>query len=61
MRVISVLLANYLPLVMNMRPATGRNKNIIRFSVNADMTAAEVDHVLSVCQEAFVHPDLEFV
>ncbi|MCR9982454.1 alpha-hydroxyketone-type quorum-sensing autoinducer synthase [Vibrio diabolicus] len=43
------------------RPATGRNKNIIRFSVNADMTAAEVDHVLSVCQEAFVHPDLEFV
>ncbi|NKJ67126.1 quorum-sensing autoinducer synthase [Vibrio chemaguriensis] len=43
------------------RPATGRNKNIIRFSVNADMTAAEVDHVLSTCQEAFVHPDLEFV
>ncbi|WP_226420571.1 alpha-hydroxyketone-type quorum-sensing autoinducer synthase [Vibrio sp. E14] len=43
------------------RPATGRNKNIIRFSVNADMTAAEVDHVLSACQEAFVHPDLEFV
>ncbi|MEF1213707.1 quorum-sensing autoinducer CAI-1 synthase, partial [Vibrio alginolyticus] len=35
------------------RPATGRNKNIIRFSVNADMTAAEVDHVLTVCQQAF--------
>ncbi|EMD77139.1 aminotransferase, classes I and II superfamily [Vibrio diabolicus E0666] len=43
------------------RPATGRNKNIIRFSVNADMTAAEVDHVLSACQQAFVHPDLDFV
>ncbi|MCS0307821.1 alpha-hydroxyketone-type quorum-sensing autoinducer synthase [Vibrio diabolicus] len=43
------------------RPATGRNKNIIRFSVNADMTAAEVDRVLSACQEAFVHPDLDFV
>ncbi|EGQ7762765.1 alpha-hydroxyketone-type quorum-sensing autoinducer synthase [Vibrio sp. Vb5032] len=43
------------------RPATGRNKNIIRFSVNADMTAAEVDHVLTVCQQAFAHPDLEFV
>lgn len=43
------------------RPATGRNKNIIRFSVNADMTAQQVDHVLSACQEAFDHPDLEFV
>lgn len=43
------------------RPATGRNKNIIRFSVNADMTAAEVDHVLTVCHQAFAHPDLEFV
>ncbi|ELB2786032.1 alpha-hydroxyketone-type quorum-sensing autoinducer synthase [Vibrio alginolyticus] len=43
------------------RPATGRNKNIIRFSVNADMTAAEVDHVLTVCQQAFANPDLEFV
>ncbi|EPX6935542.1 alpha-hydroxyketone-type quorum-sensing autoinducer synthase [Vibrio parahaemolyticus] len=43
------------------RPATGRNKNIIRFSVNADMTAQQVDHVLSACQAAFDHPDLEFV
>jgi CAI-1 autoinducer synthase len=25
------------------------------------MTAAEVDHVLTVCQQAFAHPDLEFV
>ncbi|MCQ6508086.1 CAI-1 autoinducer synthase, partial [Vibrio parahaemolyticus] len=40
------------------RPATGRHKNIIRFSVNADMTAQQVDHFLSACQEAFDHPDL---
>ncbi|PFG58305.1 CAI-1 autoinducer synthase [Vibrio sp. ES.051] len=43
------------------RPATGKNKNIIRFSINADMTEADVEHVLTVCQQAFVHPDLEFV
>ncbi len=38
------------------RPATGRNKNIIRFSVNADMTAAEVDHVLSACKKRLFIP-----
>ncbi|MEZ8257271.1 MULTISPECIES: alpha-hydroxyketone-type quorum-sensing autoinducer synthase [Vibrio] len=43
------------------RPATGRNKNIIRFSINADMTPRDIDHVLTACQEAFNHPDLEFV
>ncbi|MEZ9336363.1 alpha-hydroxyketone-type quorum-sensing autoinducer synthase [Vibrio splendidus] len=43
------------------RPATGKNKNIIRFSVNADMTPRDVDHVLTVCHEAFNHPELEFV
>ncbi|WP_373950962.1 alpha-hydroxyketone-type quorum-sensing autoinducer synthase [Vibrio pomeroyi] len=43
------------------RPATGRNKNIIRFSVNADMTPRDIDHVLTVCHEAYHHPELEFV
>ncbi|WP_322804575.1 alpha-hydroxyketone-type quorum-sensing autoinducer synthase [Vibrio alfacsensis] len=43
------------------RPATGRNKNIIRFSLNADMTPQDIDHVLTVCQKAFDHPELEFV
>lgn len=43
------------------RPATGKNKNIIRFSINADMTSQDVDHVLTVCQDAFNHPELEFV
>ncbi len=43
------------------RPATGKNKNIIRFSVNADMTPKDIDHVLTVCHEAYQNPDLEFV
>lgn len=43
------------------RPATGKNKNIIRFSVNADMTPRDIDHVLMVCHEAYHHPELEFV
>ena len=43
------------------RPATGKNKNIIRFSVNADMTPRDIDHVLTVCHEAYNHPELEFV
>lgn len=43
------------------RPATGKNKNIMRFSVNADMTSKDVDYVLTVCHEAFHNPDLEFI
>ncbi|OBS97336.1 CAI-1 autoinducer synthase [Vibrio tasmaniensis] len=43
------------------RPATGKNKNIIRFSVNADLTPRDIDHVLTVCHEAYHHPKLEFV
>ncbi|MCG9640007.1 quorum-sensing autoinducer CAI-1 synthase [Vibrio sp. Isolate34] len=43
------------------RPATGKNKNIIRFSVNADMTPRDIDHVLTVCHDAYHHPELEFV
>ncbi|MGR5056835.1 alpha-hydroxyketone-type quorum-sensing autoinducer synthase [Vibrio rotiferianus] len=43
------------------RPATGRNKNIIRFSINADITTAQVEHVLAVCEKAFNNPELEFV
>lgn len=43
------------------RPATGKNKNIIRFSVNADMTSQDIYHVLRVCDEAFNHPELEFI
>jgi len=43
------------------RPATGANKNIMRFSVNADLTPADVDHVLTVCHQAYNHPELEFV
>ncbi|MEZ8878957.1 alpha-hydroxyketone-type quorum-sensing autoinducer synthase [Vibrio lentus] len=43
------------------RPATGKNKNIIRFSVNADLTPRDIDHVLTVCHKAYHHPELEFV
>jgi len=43
------------------RPATGKNKSIMRFSVNADMTEKDVDHVLTVCHEAYKNPNLEFV
>ncbi|OED64228.1 CAI-1 autoinducer synthase [Vibrio tasmaniensis ZS-17] len=43
------------------RPATGKNKNIIRFSVNAGLTPRDIDHVLTVCHEAYHHPELEFV
>ncbi|MFC1237504.1 alpha-hydroxyketone-type quorum-sensing autoinducer synthase [Vibrio sp. F74] len=43
------------------RPATGKNKSIMRFSVNADMTVKDVDHVLTVCHEAYKNPNLEFV
>ncbi|EDP59323.1 alpha-hydroxyketone-type quorum-sensing autoinducer synthase [Vibrio sp. AND4] len=43
------------------RPATGKNKNIIRLSINADMTLSDLNHVLSVCKEAYNHPELEFV
>jgi len=43
------------------RPATGKNKNIMRFSVNADMTAKDVDHVLTVCHEAYSNSNLKFV
>lgn len=42
------------------RPATGKNNNIIRFSINVDLTASDIDRVLSTCQEAFNHPELEF-
>ncbi|WP_122055925.1 alpha-hydroxyketone-type quorum-sensing autoinducer synthase [Vibrio sp. Evd11] len=43
------------------RPATGKNKNIIRFSVNADLTPRDINHVITVCHEAYHHPELEFV
>ena len=43
------------------RPATGKNKNIIRFSLNSDMTVHDIDHVLTVCHDAYHHPELEFV
>ncbi|MGR4988137.1 alpha-hydroxyketone-type quorum-sensing autoinducer synthase [Vibrio rotiferianus] len=43
------------------RPATGKNKNIIRFSINAEITAAQIEHVLAVCEKAFNNPNLEFV
>ncbi|MCC4800556.1 CAI-1 autoinducer synthase [Enterovibrio norvegicus] len=43
------------------RPATPRNKAIIRFSLSADMTNRDIDYVLTVCQAAYDSPDLEFV
>ncbi|MHA2939012.1 alpha-hydroxyketone-type quorum-sensing autoinducer synthase [Vibrio sp. RC27] len=42
------------------RPATGKNRNIIRFSVNSDLTVDDINHVLAVCKDAFLHPELEF-
>lgn len=43
------------------RPATAKNKNIIRFSVNADLSIGDIDHVLTVCQQAYDQPELQFV
>ncbi|MEJ2765091.1 alpha-hydroxyketone-type quorum-sensing autoinducer synthase [Photobacterium sp. MCCC 1A19761] len=31
------------------QPATPKNKNLVRFSVNSDVTDAEIDHILSAC------------
>jgi CAI-1 autoinducer synthase len=42
------------------RPATAKNNNIIRFSVNSDLSMSDIDHVLTVCQQAFNHKDLQF-
>lgn len=42
------------------RPATGKNKNIIRFSMNSDITDKEITYVLKVCKAAFTHSSLEF-
>ncbi|MGF1770590.1 quorum-sensing autoinducer CAI-1 synthase [Enterovibrio makurazakiensis] len=39
-------------------PATAKNKALIRFSLNADMSYREVDHVLTVCQAAYENSDL---
>ncbi|WP_407334305.1 alpha-hydroxyketone-type quorum-sensing autoinducer synthase [Enterovibrio sp. 27052020O] len=41
-------------------PATAKNKAIIRFSLSAEMTSREVDHVLAVCQAAYENPSLSF-
>ncbi|KDN29230.1 CAI-1 autoinducer synthase [Vibrio fortis] len=43
------------------RPATAKNNNIIRFSVNSDLSMSDIDHVLTVCQQAYNHKDLQFV
>ena len=42
------------------RPATGKSKNSIRFSINADMTSRDIDHVLTAFQWAYDHRELEF-
>ncbi|WP_285402974.1 MULTISPECIES: alpha-hydroxyketone-type quorum-sensing autoinducer synthase [unclassified Vibrio] len=42
------------------RPATAKNKNIIRFSVNSGLSMGDIDHVLTVCQQAYQTPELEF-
>ncbi len=43
------------------RPATGKNKVIVRFSINADMTPEDIDQVLAVCDAAYSNPSLEFI
>ncbi len=43
------------------QPATGANKAVIRFSVNADITTKEIDHVLTICYAAYSNPELEFI
>ncbi len=43
------------------RPATPRNKAIIRFSLSADMTNSDIDYVLTVCQAAYDSAELSFV
>ncbi len=42
-------------------PAMPKNRNIIRFSVNADMTDQDIELVLDVCKKAFEHPDFYFI
>ncbi|UPQ89970.1 alpha-hydroxyketone-type quorum-sensing autoinducer synthase [Vibrio sinaloensis] len=40
------------------RPATTRNKNIIRFSINSAMQDSEIEKLISVCRSAQHQPDL---
>ncbi|NVD08037.1 quorum-sensing autoinducer synthase [Vibrio sp. JPW-9-11-11] len=40
------------------RPATTRNKNIIRFSINSSMQDREIEKLISVCRNAYHQPDL---
>lgn len=41
-------------------PATSKTKNIIRLSLTSSVTAAQIDHILSVCQQAMNNSDLYF-
>lgn len=42
-------------------PATPDNKNILRLSLNSNLTHNEVETILSVADEAYHNPDLYFV
>ena len=42
------------------RPATAKDNNIIRFSVNSELSMDDIDLVLTVCHQAYRAPELEF-
>lgn len=42
------------------RPATAKNKNIIRLSLNSSLTQEEIDKIIHVCGLAINNPNLYF-
>lgn len=43
------------------RPATGKNKNIIRFSINASLSEQDIDKTIEVCRSAYQSGQFVFV
>ena len=42
------------------RPATAKNKNIIRFSLNSSLQQADIERILSICESAINNNQLYF-
>ncbi len=43
------------------RPATGKNKNIIRFSINASLSEQDIEKTIEVCRSAYQSGQFTFV
>lgn len=42
------------------RPATTKNKNIIRFSLNSDVTDEQITRIIEICSDAVKRSDFYF-